>query len=92
MVEFWVTRSPAHPKYPGGAWHFWADSLDSPPRARRLIGPNSQGGCTDGTDDDGRYTPDSGTLRAVRVQIESEHIWEIISEDEAVRIVLGGLT
>ena len=91
MVEFWVTRSPNNPEYPGGAWYFWAETEDSSPTARRLIGPKPPGG-TDGTDDEGRYTPDAGTLRAARAQIESEHIWEIISEDEAVRIVLGGLT
>ena len=87
MVEFWVTRSPRHPKYPGGAWHFWAETEYSPPSARRLIGPASEDEAADGT-----YTPDSAILREARNEIWANSIWEIISEDEAVRIVLGGLT
>ena len=88
MVEFWVTRSPRHPKYPGGAWHFWADGMDSPPMARRVIGPKPDGG-----NEKGEYTPSGTTFLEAKVALETDvnSIWEIISEEEAVRIVLGGM-
>ena len=84
MVTVWITRGPNRPNYPGGVWRFWADDENSEAKAERVPNPGNS-----------TYTPYGETCtfgEAVRRLKVGDPGWKIISEEEAVHILLGGVS
>ena len=83
-MTVWITRGPNHPNYPGGVWRFWTDDENSEAKAERVPNPGNS-----------PYTPYYGTCpfrEAVHKSKVSGPWCKIISEEEAVRLLLGGVS